>query len=130
MAGIIKLAKMPKLLSSPDVPWNGTTPLVWLNVELVAAVLAGSGPALKIVIRHWLPSWGFSASTVDGSDKTPPISTMERQRKWLLARGVSGVLSEDETGLANDDERGGCLKLCGCRRGNEVKGELEMGVRE
>jgi len=62
IAGIVKLCMMPSLLSNPDISYNATTSLVWLNVELTASVVAGSGPALKSIARSWFPDW-FDAST-------------------------------------------------------------------
>lgn len=90
VSGIIKLTMMPELLKSFNVAWNSTTSLVWLNIELMAGAIAGSGVPLKVFVRRWAPGLlSRSGESVDDGDGRR--RGVRGRRRWgMRMRGRRG----------------------------------------
>lgn len=131
ISGIVKLTKMPELLKSPDVAWNGTMSLVWLNIELIAAAIAGSGVALKIFVQRWVPSLLPDRGSPHGeeggeeNDGNPPTVGHAGQAKERP--GMWSMLSDRKYGIAGE-----WSLFSGSRKeGSEViKGSTELSDLE
>ncbi|KAH8600519.1 hypothetical protein B0O99DRAFT_668439 [Bisporella sp. PMI_857] len=91
-ASIYRLCTLHLLISSSDVTWNITSPIIWSTIELNVAITSSCVPAFKGCLNHFLPHFLGSLGSGSGSNKN---STAGRSRSRKSSFPLESIYHEE-----------------------------------
>ena len=87
---MIRLKSLLSFSNSVDPSWDNVPVVTWTVIELCAAMICASLPALRLLVMHLFPR--IFPSSLRSASKTPVFSTREGSglKSWQTGTGLEG----------------------------------------
>ncbi|KAL3427651.1 integral membrane protein [Phlyctema vagabunda] len=80
VTSIIRLRFIVKFGNSRDPTWDNVIPSVWSLIEVNVAMLCACLPAIRVVVKHWLPTLTLQPDTKKKSNYSNPSSNWSSRK--------------------------------------------------
>lgn len=90
IVSMIRLKSLMHFSNSVDPSWDNVPVVTWTVIELCAAMICASLPALRLLVMHLFPR--IFPSSLRSASKTPVFSTREGSglKSWQTGTGLEG----------------------------------------